>query len=110
MLRLQYNELRYDNLSQWRCFVERMENCVHVFRVQKFNRPGRLFLQRQLSLCGGVAFVRMKVICKTVAGASAEVEVEPTDTLAELKVMIFDFLCSTFSQFSRPIARIEIAS
>ena len=28
----------------------------------------------------------MKVICKTVAGASAEVEVEPTDTLAELKV------------------------
>ena len=33
----------------------------------------------------------MKVICKTVAGASAEVEVEPTDTLAELKVPIERF-------------------
>ena len=31
----------------------------------------------------------MKVICKTVAGASADVEVEPTDTLAELKVESF---------------------
>ena len=30
----------------------------------------------------------MKVICKTVAGASADVEVEPTDTLAELKVCL----------------------
>jgi len=30
----------------------------------------------------------MKVICKTVAGASADVEVEPTDTLAELKTKV----------------------
>eukprot|EP00961_Rhodomonas_salina_P179049 2416025-Rhodomonas_salina.3 len=29
---------------------------------------------------------RMKVVCKTVAGALAEIEVEATDTLTEIKV------------------------
>jgi hypothetical protein len=28
----------------------------------------------------------MKIICKTVSGASAEIEVDPSNTLADLKV------------------------